>query len=190
MLLAMPLINVNVTLHAATMQVSVDMVSRLVTRAVAFSNTHAPRLDGSKVNPIVNINLHGCSAVLGKTPAELLAYCVNACPNLQQLIACQLGNGRAKPTLPLSADGALQVLRAAKTHSHVGGSVENPAGPWSLTVACLCMHASPDPWKRNYCTAWYGLPTGLTPCMSVSPPLGALSGSPGVVRHRHWASSK
>lgn len=99
------------------------MISRLVARAVAFSNTHAARPDGSTINPVTVINLSNCRAVPDQTPAQLVAYCIDLCPNLQQLVACQPGNGRLKPTLPLSADGALQVLRAAKKHSHVGLSI-------------------------------------------------------------------
>ena len=168
--MAMPLTNRNVTYPLETMQVSVEMVSRLVTRAVAFSNTHAPRLDGSKVNPIVNINLSGCSSTApGKTPAELLAYCVNACPNLQQLIACQLGNGRAKPTLALSADGALQVLRAAKTHSNVGGSVKTSC--WTMVLhTCMRLLIA---WKWNFCTAWAWLAYNLDPPACAFHPLSA-----------------
>ncbi|KAK9847789.1 hypothetical protein WJX84_003023 [Apatococcus fuscideae] len=39
------------------------------------------------------------------------------CPNLQRLMACRPGDGRSKATMPLSADGALQVLRWSKKHA-------------------------------------------------------------------------
>ncbi|KAK9816334.1 hypothetical protein WJX74_010379 [Apatococcus lobatus] len=115
----LPQSSLNFSAGGAHPQVSIEMVSRLVARAVTFSNTHQPSLDGSTVNPVSIINLSGCRAVPGQTSAQLLAYCINLCPNLQQLIACQPGHGKSEPTLPLSADGALQVLRAAKKHSHV-----------------------------------------------------------------------
>ena len=109
-------------------QVSIEMLSRLVARAVWITNSSQPRLDGSTVNPVTCINLAGCSPKPGQSAAQLLAYCIQLCPNLQELVACKVGAIHSTPTLPLSADGALQVLRACKRHLKVKPSLRGVRG--------------------------------------------------------------
>ncbi len=129
---------------ACTMQVqvSIEMASRLVSRAVRISNSQQ-RPGSRMINPITFINLAGCSGIPGQSDAQLVAYCIQLCPNLRELQACRTSNGRAKATLPLSADGALQVLRACKTHTKVRRCANTQLPLQSVTLAAVGSPAFP-----------------------------------------------
>ena len=103
-------------------QVSIEMVSRLVARAVRISNSHRMTFSNRTINPVTFINLAGCSGIPGQPAGHLIAYCIDLCPNLQELQACRVGEGKCRATMPLPADGALQVLRACHKHQKVSFS--------------------------------------------------------------------
>ena len=126
------------------------MISRLVARAVKISNSRRPMLGNRTINPVTCIDLAGCSSIAGESAAKLIAYCIQLCPNLRELQACRTGDGRAHATMPLSADGALQVLRACNKHAKVWSGYQ---AEWlSLALGCKSSVHDLQPFLGTYVT--------------------------------------